>query len=67
MSCIPGIEYRMVPNMAPSVFHGRKCRTIHRKRAALDKYMKLLNQMQQIPEYAKRLYMNIAYTQVVMC
>lgn len=63
MSYIPGTEHRMIPNMAPSAAHGKNYKKLHRRRATTEKDMKLLNQMQQGPEYAKKTYMNIAYRQ----
>jgi hypothetical protein len=63
MSFIPGTEHRMIPNMAPSAAHGKNCNRLHRRRATTEKDMKLLNQMQQGPDYAKKTYMNLAYRQ----
>lgn len=61
MSYIPGTEYRIIPELAPRAAHGRNYKKLHRQRATTDRDMKLLNVMQQTPEYAKRLYANIAF------
>lgn len=63
MSYIPGTEYRMTPNMAPSAAHGRNYKKLHRRRGTTEKDMKLLSHMSQIPEVAKRLHANIAMRQ----
>jgi len=61
MSLTFGTENRMIPNQAPSVAHGRNYKMLHRRRARTEKDMKLLNVMQQTPQYAKKLYANIAF------
>lgn len=63
MSYIPGTEYRMIPNMAPSAAHGRNYKKMHRARATTEKDMKLLNMMYQSPQLAKQLHANIALRQ----
>lgn len=63
MSYIPGTEHRMIPNMAPSAAHGRNYKKMHGRRATSDRDFRLLNQMQQIPEMAKRLHQNLAMRQ----
>ena len=63
MSYIPGTEYRMIPHMAPSAAHGSNYKKMHRRRATTEKDMKLLNMMQQTPEYAKKLNASLALRQ----
>ena len=63
MSYIPGTEYRMIPNMAPSGAHGSNHRTMRRRRATTEKDMKLLSMMQQTPEHAKKLQASLALSQ----
>ncbi len=53
----------MIPNIAPSAAHGSNYKKMHGRRATSDKDFRLLNQMQQIPEMAKRLHQNIALRQ----
>jgi hypothetical protein len=50
----------MIPHIAPSAAHGPKYKKLHQRRATTEKDMKLLNNMQQIPELAKKLHANIA-------
>jgi len=52
-----------IPKVAPSAAHGNNYKNIHRRMATTDRDMKLLNMMQQTPEYAKRLRANIAFRQ----
>ena len=63
MSYIPGTEYRMIPQLAPYAAHGRNYRNMHRLRPTSEKDFKLLNKIQQNPEYAKQLHANIALRQ----
>jgi hypothetical protein len=63
MSYIPGTEHRFIPKVAPSAAHGKNYKNTHRRMATTEKDMKLLNMMQQTPEYAKRLHANIAVRQ----
>lgn len=63
MSYIPGTEYRMIPNMAPSAAHGKKYKKMHITRATTEKDMKLLNMMSQTPQLAKQQYANVALRQ----
>ena len=63
MSFIPGTEYRMIPHMAPSAAHGRNYKKMHQRRAGTEKDMKLINMMQQTPQFAKQLHANLALRQ----
>jgi hypothetical protein len=63
MSYIPGTENRMIPQTAPSASHGRSYKKMHRTRANTERDMKLINMMQQTPQYAKQLHANIAMRQ----
>ena len=52
MSFIPGTENRFIPTVAPKAAHGRNYKKVHKSRATFDKEMKVINQLQQHPEYA---------------
>ena len=60
MSFIPGTENRFFANIAPKAAHGRNYKKLHRSRATFDKDMKMINQQQQDPIYAKNLHASLA-------
>ena len=63
MSYIPGTEYRMMSQLAPSAAHKPGYKRMHHRRATSERDFKLLNQLYQTPQHAKQMHANIALRQ----
>lgn len=63
MSYIPGTEYRMIPQTAPSAAHGKNYNKLHQRRATMDREFKHMNIINSSPQAIQQLNANIALRQ----